>query len=113
MEMEEDGLQKYQFGKEDENMEGEGMSLMVRYSGDGVPKTVMGDQNEPGSSYNLRSGWYLSELGDEKTWREKKYDEIKKKISRRISYDKCYPAEDPESSQSTKLDINNRVPCVR
>ena len=63
MEMEEDGLQKYQFGKEDENMEeGEGMSLMVRYSGDGVPKTVMGDKNEPGSSYNLRSGWYLSEL---------------------------------------------------
>ena len=44
MEMEEDGLQKYQFGKEDEKMEGEGMSLMVRYSGDGVPKTVMGDQ---------------------------------------------------------------------
>ena len=42
--------------------EGEGMSLMVRYSGDGVPKSVMGDQDEPGSSYNLRSGWYLSEL---------------------------------------------------
>ena len=48
---------KYQFGEEDEKMEGKG--LMVRYSGDGVPKTAMGDKNEPGSSYNLSSGWYL------------------------------------------------------
>ena len=57
MEMEEDGLQKYQFDEEDEEMEGKG--LMVRYSGEGVPETAMGDKNEPGSSYNLSSGWYL------------------------------------------------------
>ena len=39
----------------------EGQGLMVRYSGDGVPKTAMGDKNEPGSSYNLKFGWYLKQ----------------------------------------------------
>ena len=80
MEMEEDGLQKYQFGEEDEKMEGQG--LMVRYSGDGVPKTAMGDKNEPGSSYNLSSGWYLSQLQYKVIGTERKsfYDNVREEL---------------------------------
>ena len=84
MEMEEDGLQKYQFGEEDEKMEGQG--LMVRYSGDGVPKTAMGDKNEPGSSYNLSSGWYLSQLQSKVIVTERKsfYDSVRRRISQTL-----------------------------
>ena len=60
MERDEDFLRKYEFNNQDEKLEG--MSLMVRYSGDGVPKSAMSGQNGPESSYNLRSGWYLSQL---------------------------------------------------
>ena len=81
MEMEEDGLQKYQFGEEDEKMEGQG--LMVRYSGDGVPKTAMGDKNEPGSSYNLSSGWYLKQPQYKVIGTERKsfYDNVRRRTS--------------------------------
>ena len=83
MERDEDFLRKYEFNSQDEKLEG--MSLMVRYSGDGMPKSVTSGQDGPGSSYNLRSGWYLSQLQykeDRKVERNLSFVNVGRKLSK-------------------------------